>query len=61
MGSEVTWPYVASISSHTGEARGLKFDMHNPYMNGSKVTNQIFDILLIETEVFKFNVLYLRL
>jgi len=37
--------FVTSFSSHTIEARGLKFGMHNPYTNASKVTNQIFDIL----------------
>jgi len=36
---------VTSFSSHTIEVRGLKFGMHNPYMNASKVTNQIFDTL----------------
>jgi len=36
---------VTSFSSHTSEAWGLKIGMHNPYMNASKVTNQIFDIL----------------
>jgi len=36
-------PTVTSFSSHTGsDARGLKID---PYMDGLKVTNQIFDIL----------------
>jgi len=35
---------VTSFSSHTSEARGLKIGMHNPYMDGSKVTIQIFDI-----------------
>jgi len=30
---------------HNGEARGLKIGMHNSYMDGSKVTIQIFDIL----------------
>jgi len=36
---------VTSFSSHTSGARGLKFGMHNPYMNASKITYQIFDIL----------------
>jgi len=35
---------VTSFSSNTSEARDLKIGTHNPYMNGSKVTNQIFDI-----------------
>jgi len=30
---------VTSFSSHTIEARGLKFGMHNPYMNASKVAH----------------------
>jgi len=38
-------PSVTS-SSHTSVARGLKIGMHNPYMDGSKVTVQFFDILL---------------
>jgi len=33
---------VTSFSSHTSKARGLKIGMHNPYMYGSKVTDQIF-------------------
>jgi len=36
---------VTSFSSYTSEARGLKIGMHNPHIDGSKVTNQIFDIL----------------
>jgi len=36
--------HVTSFSSHTSEARGLKISMHNSYMDGSKVTDQIFDI-----------------
>jgi len=39
------WCPVCLSSSHTSEARGLKFGMHNPHMDGSKVTDQIFDIL----------------
>jgi len=38
-------PYVTSFSSNTSEDRGLKIGMHNPYMDGSKVTVQFFDIL----------------
>jgi len=45
-------PSVTS-SSYTIEARGLKFGMHNPHMDGSKVTNSIFDILLRKLN-FKF-------
>jgi len=41
---------VKSSSSHTIEARGLKFGMHNPNMDGSKATDQIFDILLRSRE-----------
>jgi len=37
--------YVTSFFSHTSEARGLKIGMHNPYIDGSKVTIQISDIL----------------
>jgi len=37
---------VTSSSSHTIEARELKFGLHNIHKNGSKVTNLIFDILL---------------
>jgi len=36
---------VTSFSFHTIEARGLKIGMHILHMDGSKVTNQIFDIL----------------
>jgi len=32
-------------SSNSREARGLKIGIENPYMDGSKVTVQIFDIL----------------
>jgi len=35
---------IASFSSHTCEARGLKIGMHNLYIDGSKDTDQIFDI-----------------
>jgi len=49
-------PFVTSFSSHTNEARG----MHNLHMDGSKVTDQIFDIFL-EAEIFKFKVKYLHL
>jgi len=38
-------PSATSFSSHTIEARDLKFGMHNPYTNASKDTDQIFDIL----------------
>jgi len=34
---------VTSISSHSFEVRGLKFGKNNPYMNGSKSTEQNFD------------------
>jgi len=37
--------FVTSFSSNTSEARGPKIGMHNPYMDGSKFTDQIFDIL----------------
>jgi len=36
---------VNSFSSHTSEAGVLKIGMHNPYMDCSKVTHQIFDSL----------------
>jgi len=36
---------ITSFSFHTSEARGLKFGMHNPDIDGSKATIQIFDIL----------------
>jgi len=39
---DVTRASVTSFSTHTREARGLKFAMHNPHMAGSKVTDQIF-------------------
>jgi len=45
MGSDITRPYVTSFFSHASEARDLKIGMHNPYIDGSKITSQIFDIL----------------
>jgi len=36
---------VTPLSSHTSEAKGLKFGVHNPHMDCSKVADQIFDIL----------------
>jgi len=54
---DVTHESVTSFSSHTSEARGLKFGMHNRHMDGSKVTDQIFDILCLEAEIFKFKVI----
>jgi len=42
---DTTCPAVTCSFSHTIEARGLKFGMHIPDMDGFKVTNQIFDIL----------------
>jgi len=39
-------PSVISFSSQTSEASGLKIGMPNPRMDGSKATDQIFDILL---------------
>jgi len=45
IGRDVTPAFVTSFSSHTSEARGLKFSMLNPHMDGSKVNDQIFDIL----------------
>jgi len=41
-GKSVTSSYYYS---HTSEARSLKIGMHDPYLEGSKVTVQIFDIL----------------
>jgi len=38
---------VTSFSYHTSEVRDLKIGMHNSYMDGYKVTDQIFDILII--------------
>jgi len=43
---------VSSFSSHTSEARGLKFGRHNPHTDGSKATDHIFDILR-RAEIFK--------
>jgi len=40
IGRDVTCLYVISFSSHTSEARGLKIGMHNPCMDGSKVTSR---------------------
>jgi len=45
------FPSVTSSSSHNIKARGLKFGMHNPHIDGSKVTYQIFDILLRSWEI----------
>jgi len=36
---------LPSFSSHTKGARDLKIGMHISHMDGSKVTDQIFDIL----------------
>jgi len=36
---------ITFSSSHTTEARELKIAMHISHLDGSKVTNQIFDIL----------------
>jgi len=36
---------ITSFSFHTIEAKSLKFGIHNPHMDGSKDTDQIFDIL----------------
>jgi len=36
---------VTSVSAHTSGARGLKFGRNNHHIDGSKFTNQIFDIL----------------
>jgi len=38
-------PSVTSFSSCTIKSRKLKFGMHNPYIDGSKVTDQFFPIL----------------
>jgi len=43
---EIGHASVTSFSSQTSESRGLKFGMHNPHMDGSKVVDQIFGILL---------------
>jgi len=42
---------ITSFSSHTSEARGLKIGMHNPYMDGSKVTIQ-FLIFCLEAKLY---------
>jgi len=42
---DVVCAYVTSSSKHNSGARGLKIGMQNPYMDGSKVAYQIFDIL----------------
>jgi len=39
------WQSITSISSHSFEAGGLKFGMHDPHINGPKSTKQNFDIL----------------
>jgi len=44
-GRHVLHASVTFFFSHTSEARGLKFGIHNPKIDGSKVTDQIFDIL----------------
>jgi len=36
---------VTSFSSHTSGAKDLKIDKHIAHKDGSKVINQIFDIL----------------
>jgi len=36
---------VTSSSSHTFKDKRMNFGMHNPHMDGSKVTHQIFDTL----------------
>jgi len=36
---------VTSFSTHTSGAKGLKFGRNNHHIDGSKFTNQIFDIL----------------
>jgi len=53
----VKYASVTSFSSHTSESRGLKFGMHNPHMDGSKVTDQIIDILLRSCEIYKLKVI----
>jgi len=55
-----------SLSPHSPptplkEAKGLKIGMHNPYMDGSKVTDQIFWYFaqkLRYWDIYKFKVLY---
>jgi len=44
-GRDVMRVSVTLFSSHVSEARGHKFGMHNTHMDGSKVNDQIFDIL----------------
>jgi len=44
-------PYVTFFSSHISKARDLKIGMHISHINGSKVTNQIFDILLRSRDI----------
>jgi len=57
---DVLCPSIISFSSHTSEARGLKIGVHNSYIDGSKVTDQIL-IFYLEAQILKFKVLYLRL
>jgi len=38
---DITLASVTSFSSHTSKARGLKIGVHNSYMDGSKVTDQL--------------------
>jgi len=45
-----------TISLHSFKARGLKFGMYNPYINGSKCAKENF-YLLFEAEIFKFKVM----
>jgi len=42
---DIPSPSVTFSSSYTSGARGLKIGMHNPYMDGTKVYDKIFDIL----------------
>jgi len=42
---------TSSSSSHTIQARGLKFGMRNSYINGSNVANQIFDIFFRSRDI----------
>jgi len=42
---DVPCPSVTPFSAHTSRARGLKFGRNNHHIGGSKLTNQIFDIL----------------
>jgi len=39
------WKFLTQTHHYTSGARDLKIGMHIPHMDGSKVTNQIFDIL----------------